>query len=99
MDYLYIMGAVIASLLSVVFLHALRGKRTNVKASMKTQNGELLESSGNGMCLQAKIDASPDIIIVGAGVVGSALAYTLGKVTLFHSIPKRSNPMPLSKLF
>ncbi|PRQ15781.1 putative squalene monooxygenase [Rosa chinensis] len=79
MDYLYTTGAVIASLLSVVFLYTFRGKRKNVKASMKTQNGKLLKSSGNGMCLPAKIGTSPDIVIVGAGVVGSALAYTLGK--------------------
>ncbi|KAL6219124.1 hypothetical protein ACLB2K_012330 [Fragaria x ananassa] len=30
-------------------------------------------------CLPAEIGTSPDIVIVGAGVVGSALAYTLWK--------------------
>lgn len=77
MDYLYIMGAVIASLLSVVFLYTLRGKRTNVKASKKTQNGELLESSGNGMCLQAKIDASPELLTLSLLVLELLVRHSL----------------------
>ncbi|KAL6211877.1 hypothetical protein ACLB2K_017100 [Fragaria x ananassa] len=98
MDYLYITGAVIASLLSVVFLYTLPGKMKNVIASVKTQNGKLLKSYGNGMCLPAEIGTSPDIVIVGAGVVGSALAYTLGKVTFSNSCPKLCNSKPLSML-
>ncbi|XP_034227369.1 squalene monooxygenase SE1-like isoform X2 [Prunus dulcis] len=78
MVYQNIFGAVIASLLGFAFLYRLRGKK-KARALVKTdQNGNSLKSSENGIC-EAKISASTDIIIVGAGVVGSALAYTLGK--------------------
>ncbi|XWS41347.1 hypothetical protein CRYUN_Cryun17cG0073500 [Craigia yunnanensis] len=36
-------------------------------------------SSDNGLPRDSEIDESADIIIVGAGIAGSALAYTLGK--------------------
>ncbi|XP_008236165.2 PREDICTED: squalene monooxygenase-like [Prunus mume] len=78
MVYQNIFGAVIASLLGFAFLYRLRGKKA-ARAIVKTdQNGNCLKSSENGIC-EAKISTSTDIIIVGAGVVGSALAYTLGK--------------------
>ncbi|KAM1382589.1 hypothetical protein FF1_034969 [Malus domestica] len=75
MVYLNIVCAVIASLLGFVFLCSLRRQK---KASAH-QNGNCLKSCENGTCDEAKMVESADIIVVGAGVVGSALAYTLGK--------------------
>ncbi|ONH92127.1 hypothetical protein PRUPE_8G156700, partial [Prunus persica] len=57
----------------------LRGKK-NAQASANNGNGNeySLKSCENGM-RQPEIGASMDIIIVGSGLVASALAYTLGK--------------------
>lgn len=56
---------------------------------MKTQNVNSLQNSVNARHLQPDIGATPppttDISIVGAGVVGSALSYTI-EVTFSHSI-------------
>ncbi|VVA15592.1 Hypothetical predicted protein [Prunus dulcis] len=73
------LGAVIAFLSGFVSSYSLRGKK-NARASANNGNGNenSLKSCENGMC-QPEIGASTDIIIVGSGVVGSALAYTLGK--------------------
>jgi squalene monooxygenase len=38
-----------------------------------------LKSSGNGVC-RSNFAGNTDVIIVGAGVAGSALAYALAKV-------------------
>ncbi|XP_009378595.2 squalene monooxygenase SE2-like [Pyrus x bretschneideri] len=75
MVYLNIVCAVIASLLGFVFLCSLRRQ----KKARAHQNGNCLKSCENGTCDDAKMVESADIIVVGAGVVGSALAYTLGK--------------------
>lgn len=77
------LGAVIAFMLGFVSSYSLRGKK-NARASAKNGNENSLKSCENGMC-QPEIGASTDIIIVSSGVVGSALAYTLGKVTVSHS--------------
>ena len=45
-----------------------------------TRNG-CVKTSGNGTC-QPETAGSTDVVIVGAGVAGAALAYTLGKVIL-----------------
>lgn len=82
MVYLNIVCAVIASLLGFVFLCSLRRQ----KKARAHQNGNCLKSCENGTCDDAKMVESADIIVVGAGVVGSALAYTLGKVTFSHSL-------------
>ncbi|CAB4290793.1 unnamed protein product [Prunus armeniaca] len=73
------LAAVMAFLLGFVSSYSLIGKK-NARASAKNGNGNenSLKSCENGMC-QPEIGASTDIIIVGSGVVGSALAYTLGK--------------------
>lgn len=80
-----ILGGVIASLLGVVLLHHIRRRKVKGASSMGIiQGNECLESSQNEMLSGSEIaTTSTDIIIVGAGVAGSALAYTLGKVTVF----------------
>ncbi|GAY61373.1 hypothetical protein CUMW_209490 [Citrus unshiu] len=64
------LGAVIAILLGFALFYGLKGKKKSIDSSMK--------SSENRTC-KSDSGKSTDIIIVGAGVAGSALAYTLGK--------------------
>ncbi|KAL5804759.1 hypothetical protein ACOSQ3_031559 [Xanthoceras sorbifolium] len=74
-----ILGAMVASLLGLLFLQSSRGKKKCGNSSMEIQTLNFVkENSGNEKCY-SEIDGSNDIIIVGAGVAGSALAYTLGK--------------------
>lgn len=70
-----------ASLFGLVVLYNSRKKRTNRGALMGRMRDECPKTSGNGGCSQEITECS-DVIIVGAGVAGSALAYALGKVTL-----------------
>ncbi|KAI3990862.1 hypothetical protein MKX01_026046 [Papaver californicum] len=68
----YILGGILASLLGFLFLLKLNGK--------KNKNNEIRDE-----CVKSSIKGDlrsnddTDIIIVGAGVAGAALAYTLGK--------------------
>jgi squalene monooxygenase len=78
-DYLF--GAIVASLLAVIFLFRSRAKKARTAnkavgaplASILEAEAAEIGSSGEGA----------DIIVVGAGVAGSALAYTLAKVRYF----------------
>lgn len=60
-----ILGGLVVGLL---LLHRLVGKREKKIARKAVENGG------------CKKDGSPDVVIVGAGVAGSALAYCLAKV-------------------
>ncbi|XP_043817209.1 squalene epoxidase 3 isoform X2 [Manihot esculenta] len=80
MESEYLMGRIMASLLGFVLLYRLTANK-KATTSRGVARYEKLESSENGID-QAEKDKKPDVIIVGAGVAGSALAYTLGKVTL-----------------
>lgn len=84
----YIIGGFIASLLLLywgilgfVFSNNLRRNITKKNKSSKVVRKEECYTSTNGRC-RPEVDGSTDIIIVGAGVAGAALAYTLGKVIL-----------------
>ncbi|XP_043816702.1 squalene monooxygenase SE1-like [Manihot esculenta] len=77
MESEYLMGGIMASLLGFVLLYRLTAKK-KATTSRGVARYEKLESSENGID-QAEKDEKPDVIIVGAGVAGSALAYTLGK--------------------
>ncbi|KAK0601121.1 hypothetical protein LWI29_021408 [Acer saccharum] len=69
----YMLGAVIASLLGLLFLKISIGKKKSGASTMEAQSNEsVMERSGNG-------STDTDSVIVGAGVAGAALAYTLGK--------------------
>ncbi|KAI3878917.1 hypothetical protein MKX03_037314 [Papaver bracteatum] len=68
----YILGGILASLLGFLFLLKLNGKK-NKKNEIRD---ECVKSSING---DLRSNGDTDIIIVGAGVAGAALAYTLGK--------------------
>lgn len=85
MDYQYILGAILACSLAFVFvLYSLAEKRKATgtglsSSSIHVKSNGCAKTSENGICPQ-EASGGTDIIIVGAGVAGSALAYTLGKV-------------------
>ena len=76
----YVLGSVLASVLALVVLYNLfvkrnaRGESTAdvAKAATTAVTGECRSKNGGG--------DDVDVIIVGAGVAGAALAHTLGKV-------------------
>ncbi|KAA8536318.1 hypothetical protein F0562_028796 [Nyssa sinensis] len=76
----YIFAGVTASLFGFVLLYSLQSKKKNRnRASMGfPSHRECVKSSGNGECHPEDI-ARTDVIIVGAGVAGAALAYSLAK--------------------
>ncbi|XWS62503.1 hypothetical protein CRYUN_Cryun06bG0016600 [Craigia yunnanensis] len=75
--YIVEVGGVIASLLGFVFLYynsLVRGVKKTRTASMEFPKENCVKKTGNG-----EVVGTTDIIIVGAGVAGAALAYSLGK--------------------
>uniref|UniRef100_A0A5B7BNB0 squalene monooxygenase n=1 Tax=Davidia involucrata TaxID=16924 RepID=A0A5B7BNB0_DAVIN len=80
----YILPTFFASLLGFVLLHILRrrtkkNKRDDHKATSAFEiRNDCVRSSTNGECRSGDGHES-DVIIVGAGVAGAALAHTLGK--------------------
>ncbi|CAK9167889.1 unnamed protein product [Ilex paraguariensis] len=75
----YFLGGLIAFVLGFVLLYSSKMvKKKSRVSSMEARRDEQVESSDYGHC-RPEINGSTDIIIVGAGVAGSALAYTLGK--------------------
>jgi hypothetical protein len=81
MVFQYLVGGVAASLLGFVLLYSFRGKKTTRASMEMTRNGSVKKLE-NGLC-RSGIAGSTDVIIVGAGVAGAALAYSLGKVVLY----------------
>ncbi|KAL2551679.1 Squalene epoxidase 1 [Forsythia ovata] len=82
----YIVGPFLASLFGWFLLYFLRFK--TVKSLKKKDNEKERELSGVGYQIRSDRTggerrhdegADPDVIVVGAGVAGAALAYTLGK--------------------
>ncbi|KAK4424283.1 Squalene monooxygenase SE1 [Sesamum alatum] len=75
----YILGGFVASLVAFGLLYSLPRKTRKAKASKVVRTDECITTSAvaGGSATEAGGDA--DIIIVGAGVAGAALAYTLGK--------------------
>lgn len=85
MDYQYILGGILACSLAFVFvLYGFGEKKKTDSSSMDVKsNGYAKTSLENGICSQ-DIVGETDIIVVGAGVAGAALAYTLGKVYYYY---------------
>lgn len=75
----YVLGCLIASFLGFFVLFNFR--RQVVK---KSKSSDIKTTPVNGHRRTVKDDESTDIIIVGAGVAGAALAYTLGKVYIYY---------------
>ncbi|KAJ6761552.1 SQUALENE MONOOXYGENASE [Salix koriyanagi] len=81
MDSKHIFGGVVSAFLfGFVVLYSSR-RREKIKASEKTRTKKKLKSSGNGVC-RSNFAGNTDVVIVGAGVAGSALAYALAKLGL-----------------
>lgn len=76
----YTMGWILASVLGLIALYYLVVKNKNHGEPSPENESECVKSVApiNEECRSKKGDA--DVIIVGAGVAGSALAHTLGKV-------------------
>ncbi|CAL0313975.1 unnamed protein product [Lupinus luteus] len=80
MDYHYILGGVLVCSLTVVYVMYNLAK----KKGTSSRSIHVLESNGFGktsenVTCNEEIEGGTDIIIVGAGVAGASLAYTLGK--------------------
>ncbi|KAI3448206.1 hypothetical protein Pfo_004871 [Paulownia fortunei] len=75
----YIFGGFVASLFGFVLLYNLRRKIKKTKGSRAVRTDECIKSSAAGGGFRKDAGGDADIIIVGAGVAGAALAYTLGK--------------------
>ncbi|KAI3445845.1 hypothetical protein Pfo_002510 [Paulownia fortunei] len=75
----YILGGFIASLFGFVLLYHLRRKIKKTKGSKIVRKDECIKRSAAGGGFRPEVGGDTDIIIVGAGVAGAALACTLGK--------------------
>ncbi|BBG95126.1 FAD/NAD(P)-binding oxidoreductase family protein [Prunus dulcis] len=76
----YLLGWILASVLGLVALYRTLVKRNDDRRSaLAEKRSECVKSVmvSNGEC--RSIDGDVDVIIVGAGVAGAALAHTLGK--------------------
>ncbi|KAK7351251.1 hypothetical protein VNO77_10559 [Canavalia gladiata] len=76
----YVLGWIICSMVSLVALRKLVSARKNRCASSEVaaRCAENITTTA-GECRSSNRDGNVDVIIVGAGVAGSALAHTLGK--------------------
>ena len=85
---LQLIGVAAATLLAAVFAAAVLGRRRRPRAPVvegkPAPDAGCAVADGEG----SAGDGGTDVIIVGAGVAGSALAYTLGKVAPF--VPSHS---------
>lgn len=83
-------GGVLASCLVLVFVlfSFAEKKRKKKKAlcSKWVRSNWVAKISENGKCQTEDDAGSAEIIIVGAGVAGAALAYTLGKVKMLLAL-------------
>ncbi|GJX00276.1 squalene monooxygenase-like protein [Tanacetum coccineum] len=89
-DNSYIVATFFVSFLGFVILSILRRRMSSntglhsIKAGKnRTRGGELWSTRGSGH------HDDDDVIIVGAGVAGAALAYTLGKHLYFNPLPQK----------
>jgi len=96
MGYEYILGGIIASSLVLVFVIYGSVSKRKAKSSVHAESngGSIIRTSPENGNHHQEISETTDVIIVGAGVAGAALAYTLGKVEQtfsWHDFVK-SNP-------
>ncbi|CAH2049373.1 unnamed protein product [Thlaspi arvense] len=76
-DFQYLLGGLLASLLGLALLYKSKSTKKR-RAPMVIQRHQSFKTSVNGS-RRLETAGSADVIIVGAGVAGSALAHTLGK--------------------
>lgn len=75
----YVLGGFVASVLGFVLLYNLRRNVRRTKGAKPVRGDECITRSVGAGDLRKDSGGDADIIIVGAGVAGAALAYTLGK--------------------
>lgn len=78
MDGQYLVSGVLALFLGIFLLYKGLGKQKR-RLSKKGRGDDYVKSSVDGGFVPGGVDGSTDIVIVGAGVAGAALAYALGK--------------------
>ena len=78
----WILAAVLGLAIALSFFVSPRRNRRGGADSTPRSEGVISSSATNGEC--RSVDGDADVIIVGAGVAGSALAHTLGKVHRFY---------------
>lgn len=83
----YIFGGFVASLFGFVLLYNLRRKIRKPKGAKAASIDQCITSPAADGGSRAKTVGDADVIIVGAGVAGAALAYTLGKVRNSDCLP------------
>ncbi|CAK9157943.1 unnamed protein product [Ilex paraguariensis] len=82
MEFQYVLGSVLALLLWFVFLYSVFEKKDSRRGSQEaaeSTNTTTNTAAINGECGSKNSEDDVDVIIVGAGVAGAALAHTLGK--------------------
>lgn len=86
-SYQFTLGGAIVSFLGFAMFYLLcRNKKSDNSTNLvQIKRNECVKTAHDGEC-QPEIVGNPDIIIVGAGVAGSALAYTLGKVIFLSQL-------------
>lgn len=83
---LVVLGTFFASFVPFVFLYMLLQNSKKKKKRINRDEAVLRMQNDNSTVSGHKIGgySGNDVIIVGAGVAGAALAYTLGKVTIIN---------------
>ncbi|THU64794.1 hypothetical protein C4D60_Mb01t30210 [Musa balbisiana] len=74
----YLFAAIVASILAFLLLAGIRGRKA-ARGRKRTDDGAPFAAGKEQCDSDADACGVPDVIVVGAGVAGSALAYTLGK--------------------
>lgn len=74
----YILGGIVATWLGFALIYFV-----GVKTSEPDDGLDVLKQTNNVVQTRQLDDESTDVIIVGAGVAGASLAYSLGKVYFF----------------
>lgn len=79
----FTLGTLLPSLFAFVLLYVLRWSSNVEKSHWSKKNHGLVVAKNDDvtMNLATKDDSGIDVIIVGAGVAGAALAHTLGKAS------------------
>ncbi|KAL8105667.1 squalene monooxygenase SE1-like [Apium graveolens] len=83
----FFLGEILAGVIGVVVLYGLFGNKdrnngtASIKSAVYSNDDDITRSSfvSNGHCSPGNAAGNTDVIVVGAGVAGSALAYTLAK--------------------
>lgn len=78
MEYQFVLGGILASCLVIVFLLCGFAQKKKFSGSRGINSSSFVQISENGKC-EPEDAGDAEIIIVGAGVAGAALACTLGK--------------------